>query len=139
MPSELLSSITGSGGGLSFAPDLTAPSSALSQNLPYRSITGINGSSGLTTAISLTGKYAVSWLKFEGLTSETITIKLTVDGVIIWNDTFTCQTSLQLLGNTSSSEVCVDGPYICNQSLLLEIQTATDTSVNLEYLARPIL
>ena len=129
------------GGGLpQLAPDLTYPGDRSNLNLrTYKEITGINASLGLTTALSLSGKFAISLLRFGGASAELMTVKLTVDGVIVWNDSYTGTSTQQyLLGNTSAG-AGVSETIECNTSFLLELQTATDTSVNLQYMARPIL
>jgi hypothetical protein len=144
MASELLSSVTASGGGngAALAPDLTFPSSLLDAGGFVR-VSGINPTAGLTTALSLTGKFVVDFLKFGTLLSESITIKLTVDGIVVWNDTFSITSSeVFLLGSSGSTDgagVRNSTSISCNSSLLLEIQTTTDTDVNFEYLARPVL
>ena len=132
--------INGGGGGLpQLAPDLTYPSSRLTASSTWQRIAAINASAGLTTALSLTGKYAVTYLLFRSLSSESVTVKLTIDGVVIWNDTFTTATTMALFGNNSSTGAGSEEVLQCNSSLLLEIQTATDTSIDLDYLARPII
>ena len=135
----LLNSIAGGGGNIKLAPDLTFPSS-LANASAIKSVS-LNPSTGLITALSLTGKFVVDTLLFVGMTVETVTIKLTVDGVVIWNDTFTAATTLYLLSQQSSTGSLPgsSSSFTCDSSFLLEIQTATDTSVFLEYLARPIL
>lgn len=107
-------------------------------------ITGIDSSGGLTTALSLTGKYAISSIGFQGLTSETVTVEMTIDGVVIFNDTFTSATSLSVLNSVSGTSIGTNnpatvGPVICESSLLLRIQTATASNLTLNYLVRPIL
>lgn len=119
------------------APDLSFPSGSLSGAAFYRVI--LDPSGGLTTALSLTGKFSVSFLEFANLTAEAITIQLTIDGTVIWNDTFTTSSKVILLGAREGSGGGTPQEIQCNSSLLLEIQTATDTSVVLSYLARPIL
>lgn len=134
------SSLTG-GGALRFAADLTWPSDKSSSANTYKTITAIDGSLGLVTALSLTGKFSVAALGFENMVNENYTVKLTVDGVVIWNDTVSVTTGdLWLLGPASSAITNTghDGVYICNSSLLLEIQSTTDTSVDLNYITRPI-
>lgn len=121
------------------APDLTRLSQQAGANDPYITITGINASAGLTTALSLSGRFSLSWLEFTNMTAENNTYKLTIDDVVIFNDTFSSPTSLMLIGATSASNQIVDGPYLVEKSLLLEVQTATDTSIDLNYLARPIV
>lgn len=127
------SSLGGGGALPSLAPQLTFPEDT---NISGEfSVTGINGSAGLVTALSLTDKWMVSFLEFENMTSELVTFKLTVDSVIIWNSTYSLVgTSKDLLGVTNFSE-----PVKCNSTFLLEVQTATDTNITLNYRARPIL
>lgn len=133
-----LSTVAGSGGALpKLAPDLTFPSdkSLLSNTIV---ITGIDGSSGLTTALSLTGKFAISFISLANFIAETSTVKLTIDGVVIWNDTYTTATgSSNFIGNAVTN--FQESPIQCDTSFLLEIATATDTDVELTYIARPIL
>ena len=142
MASSLLSSVTGGGGsGVQLAPDLTFPSS-INSAAGSITITAIDGSSGLVTALSLSGKFIIDLLKLEDLIVEAITVKLTIDGVVIWNDSFTpTNTDLILLGSDSltGSGISSASSIACNASLLLELQTATDTDVDLTYLARPVL
>lgn len=127
------------GGGVlpQLAPDLTYPSNKAFSTTVYNEITGIDASGSLTVALSLTGKFTVSYLVFEDLTSEQITIKLTIDGDIVWNDTFTSGASQALLGNTTP--FVIPELYMCKSSFLLEVQTLTDTNISLIYQARPIL
>ena len=98
---------------------------------------GIDASAGLTTALSLTGKFAIDYLNFGGVLSENMTIKLTVDGTVIWNDTFVAGNANQLFFGGSSGGIAESAQ--CNSSLLLEVQMATDTDINLSYSARPIV
>ena len=144
MPSKLLSSITGGGGsaGVNLAPDLTFPSS-INAEAGVVSATGIDASSGLTEILSVTGKFIVDYMYLSALTAENLTVKLTVDGVVVWNSTFTSGTELALLGGHNGISLG-HGPsssasILCNSSLVLEVQTATDTSISFSYLARPIL
>ena len=130
------------GGGLpQLAPDLTYPGDRVNLNIrTYKQIAGIDATSGLTTALSLSGKFAISLLRFTNTTAELMTVKLTVDGVVIWNDSFNgLSTAGQYLLGNMSAGAGVSETVQCNTSFLLEIQTATDTTINLEYMARPIL
>jgi hypothetical protein len=131
----------GDGGLPRLAPDLTFPS-AKNSDLIAKEVTGINGSAGMVTALSLTGKFVISRLNFSSVLAETVTIKLTIDSVVIWDASFTASTTgIALIGGvaTSVSNPPLDFPIQCNLSLLLEIQTTTDTNVTLSYIARPIL
>lgn len=132
----LLNSIAGGGGLIKLAPNLTYPGD-LSAGSSITQIS-LNPSTGLITALSLTGKFAIDTLSFTTMIAETVTVKLTIDGVVIWNDTFTSGTSVQPLvqGNAAYGP----SPIItCDSSFLLEMQTATDTAVTFTYRARPIL
>lgn len=139
MADKTLSQVIGSSSGSipRLAPDLTYPSSTSSPGVVYKQITGIDASSGLTTALSLSGgKFYVGYLSFQDLTAENITIKLTVDGEVKWNDTYTSSTLETIFGNISTNVSELQG---CEDSFLLEVQTATDTDITLVYHARPIL
>lgn len=135
-----LSTVVGGASGLpQLAPDLTYPST-LSGSSGFVTVAGIDGSSGLTTALSLSGKFAIDLLYFAGLALESMTFKLTVDGVVIWNSSFSVSgTSLSLFGAFNSAANSTTSSMQCKNSLLLEIQTTSDTSVTLRYVARPIL
>ena len=117
--------------------DLDYPSTLLSGSAPYRLITNINASAGLTEILSLTGKYAICLLMLHDMTSEEITVKLTVDGEGKWNDTFTCNSQLALW-NDFSDPAALKPPFRVNESLSLELDTLTDTNVQLYYTAIPL-
>lgn len=135
-----MSQFFGGGGGAGFklAPDLTFPSDKFSGQHTYKQIYPINAVGSLTTALSLTGKWAVSWLKFGATTSETMTIKLTIDGVVIWNDTFVnTGVDMDLIGfDLNSTDPII---VVCDSTFLLEVQTTTDADIALSYVARPLL
>ena len=130
-----VNSITGDGGSLPrLAPDLSYPEN-LVIGVNYTRISGLDPTVGLITALSLTGKHSVEKLAFT-LSQEPITIKLTVDGIVIWNSSFSAPANfLHLIGYVNS----YTAPFQCESSLLLEIQTTADSTVTLDYLARPIL
>ena len=133
-----LNSLVGGSSFLKLAPDvggyISQTDSSISEKIL---ISGIDGSSGLTTAVSLTGKYAISYLRFSALSNESTTVKMTVDGEVIYNDTRSTIASNQwfIFGGESESLPF----FTCDSSFLLEIQTTSDSSVNLFYSARPIL
>ena len=125
------------GGGLpKLAPDLTWPTD-ISADLGYKSLALTLTPATYNTALSLTGKFSVGLINFVGLLGEQVDIRLTVDGVVIWNGGRVISSVFYLLGTTTSASY---RQYIsCNSSLLLEIQTATDTSCLFYHDARPIL
>ncbi|MCP4395676.1 MAG: hypothetical protein GY804_15620 [Alphaproteobacteria bacterium] len=122
----------------------------LKENLTYPStITGdiqtvvvSNTNLGLTTALSLVGKFSISLLNVLGITqTDTLTVKLTVDGDVIWNDDSTVQSTNRALwtGNETDNHLQARSPFGCDETLLLEVQTSTDSSVSLEYILEPIV
>ena len=126
------------GGGLPrLAADLLYPQNRAILGSQTYEITNIDASGGLTTALSLTGKYVINYISFKNVLLESMTIKLTVDGLVVWNSTFTAAAGTQSFigGNSSTS---IPEAISCNTSFLLEVQMATDTSIDLEFLARPI-
>jgi len=140
-----LSATSGGGGaGFKLAPDLNYISNNISSNQPFQRVTNIDGSSGFVTALSLAGKFAVPMLRFGDTLAESMSVRLTIDGTIIINDTFTATTNgITVVGGDTGAFGSVDFyegiTPVCNSSLLLEIQTTTDTDVTLQYIARPIL
>ena len=120
----------------SLAPDLTLPATSNSINNMLTNITGINPSAGLTTVLSITGtKGYIPFLSLYNLTSENYTIKLTIDGVVIWNDVKNVGSAItQFIGNGTTLDVA---PF--NDSFLFEVQSTTDTSISCQFLMRKIL
>ena len=120
------------GGNLpQLAPDLTWPSNQSSGQV---SLSGINVQGSLQPVFSLTGRRALSRIYVANLTTETATVKLTIDGVVVWNDTYTAPANINLLGING----VIPETYVAESSILFEMQTLTDTSISVAYLARPI-
>jgi hypothetical protein len=130
------SSLGASGSLPRLAPDLTLPATSNSPNNMLTNITGINPSAGLTTVISITGtKGYIPFLSLFNLLSENYTIKLTIDGVVIWNDVKNVgSATTQFIGNGATLDVA---PF--NDSFLFEVQSTTDTSISCSFLMRKIL
>jgi hypothetical protein len=136
--STTLSSLFGGGSGVTLAPDLDWPSSAIFTG-GIQQVT-FNPQGSLTEALGLTGKYAIFGLSLNDMTAETVTVKLTVDGIVIWNDVgYTSITEATLYGDLNNATKLWLTPFICNSSLSLEVQTQTDTSVTLKYLVKAIV
>lgn len=130
--------------GTSLAPDtnyianLTVPGDEISTYL----ITGnLDGTSGLVTAISLSGKFALYSLQIDNNLSEAYTLKLTVDGIVIWNSSKTLPIRSSILGSISVSidKLGYESPITCKSSILLEVSSASDASFRFNYLARPLI
>ena len=128
----------GLGGGLAkLAPDLSWPSASTTTGLPL-AISGVDVQGSLQTALTATGKFEFSYLRISSNTAEATTVKLTIDGVVIWNDVgFTPGTQI-FLYNANSSITTVEAPKLVETSFLLEMQTLTDTSITVNYGLRPI-
>ena len=138
----LIDNPVGGGGLPQLAPDLLYISENVTVNTGFKRV-ALNAVGALTTALSLTGgKFAISSIGFQGTAAEVMTVKLTVDGVVIINDTFTAtQYGICVIGapNGAPTNTLKDiGTITCN-SLLLQLQTTTDTNVLCSYIVRPIL
>lgn len=130
--------IVDGGGGVQLAPDLNFITDKPG-NQTTKEITGIDGSSGFATALSLTGKYAIYVLGFGDLINENVTVRMTVDGVIVYNSTgLAASNDMMLFGQIGGGNNQNDS-FVFETSLLLEIQTTTDNNCSLRYSARPIL
>ena len=133
------SSLGGGGGLPRLAPDLTWPADT-SGSSPQIILTGIDPSAGLTTVLSITGtKGYISLLYLSGCISENFTIKLTVDGTIIWNDVKNVTSAIAvLIGGINPSNFFYDSVSF-NDSFLLEVQSTTDTDIGCQYVLRKTL
>ena len=120
------------------APDIGRLGSQLN-NLPFIRLSGVDVSGSLQTVLSLSGKFALGMMRFSNTLSESMTIKLTIDGVIIFNDTFTVDASGVVVYGDTTNIVNSSAYADVNSSLLLEAQMATDTSIDFEYVARPVI
>lgn len=140
MATKSLSQLVGGGDLPQLAPDLSFPADKANYLAPYKTVTAAVTAGVLSTVLSLTGKFAYSVGEFSSLIDEAITYKLTVDGVVIWNDVGGTGGTTQMLMNLTNTQGRGDtGLFVCNTSLLMEVQTTTDTSVTMAYLARPLL
>ncbi len=127
----------GGGSGFRLAPDLNYIANKASAITNAIRISSIDPSAGFATALDLEGKFYVTLLIFGNLnTSGTTDVKLTIDGVLIWDSSITnTSSSLAMFGSTSSTQEAM----YCESSLLLEVRKTDDSDIYLDYLARPIL
>lgn len=135
----LKTSSLGGGGGLPrLAPDLTAPTRWGGTNIRAE-LTGLNSGGSPITVLSITGSAGyISHAYFDVLTAGAQTIKLTIDGVVIFNDVWTTTvTAPTLIGGASLSTFFYD-PVSWRSSFLLEV-TSADTSFNFTYTYRRVL
>jgi hypothetical protein len=123
--------------GVTLGVDLTFPDDVFNRGHQTAAITT---SSSLGTVLSLTGKFIVDYLYISGQTAESTQIKLTVDSVVVWDDTSTSSTASQLIGTDGSiAGGITQASVVCENSFLLEMSKATDTAVTLDFLARAIV
>lgn len=136
-----LSAPGGGGGGLPLAPDLTYPADKQAIVI-YTNVSGIDASAGLTTLLSLTGKFSIASLLMTSLTANDIAqVRLTVDGIIIWNvDPVTNSASEAYIGGgITAANIHGLEDIRCESSFLFEMETDADTSIAMTYIARPLL
>ncbi len=128
-------SVTGAGANIpELDADLLFPSNNGQDG--FVSLTAIDATAGVNV-ISAYGKFSFPYLLLSGLpTSENITVNLTIDGNVIFNATFTPgNATLRLVGASNSTE---ESAYLVKESLLLYVQTTSDTNIGCQYLLRPI-
>lgn len=135
----LTENVGGGVGGFKLAPDLNYIANKASTASNAIRISSIDPSAGFATALDLEGKFYVTLLILGNLnTSGSTDIKLTIDGVLIWDSSITntnTSISLTMLGSTTSTQEAI----YCESSLLLEVRKTDDSDIYLDYLARPIL
>jgi hypothetical protein len=106
----------------------------------YIALTNLDATGSLTTVLSLTGKFMINLLYADGFTASDIDQwKLTIDGVVV-NDSdamTTASTTFRMYGNSIDGDQGI--AFMCDSSLLLEIEMTADTTINVYYIARPIL
>lgn len=142
MATKTLSQVLGggSGGGVLLAPDLDFPKNS-QFGLISTTVGGIDASGGLTTILSLTGKFQIQNLWMTLLVVDDInTVKLTVDGTVIWNvDPLVNSATESFIAMNATGEPHALESIICLTSFLFEMQMDSDTSITLNYVLRPIL
>jgi len=134
-----LSTVAGSGSGApKLAVDLTYPADRQASSVQFEQISGIDVSSGLASVLSGTGKFLILLLETQATTAESNTAKLTIDGVVIFNDSFTASTLANRFIGSSGSDAIAES-YLVESSFDFEYQTTADASISLNHLVRPIL
>ena len=138
MGTKTLISLVGSNALPRLAPDLTWYSSK-GTNTNVTIVSGINCTGGLTTVLSLTGAFFIHLLYLSLLTTNDIAaIKLTVDGVVIWNESgLSSNGTIEPFFGAVSMDNGVQ--FQCQESLLFELHCTADNSIQLSYYVRPIL
>lgn len=126
-------------GLINLAPDLTRLGNQAAGQA-YVSVIGIDTTGAPTNILTLAGHFSVSLLRLSGMLAENITVTLTVDGEIKFNQTFTANTTgVIVFGNASASNSYGPESFEVKASLTLDVEMATDTSINFDHLVRPIV
>lgn len=137
MTDKTLSQLIGGDSGIRLAPDLTSIQDRFIPASQFERISGIDVSSGLASIVSGTGKFIIHLLFVESTLVESMTAKLTIDGEVKINSTFTPDaTGVSVVGSNMTGAF-TEG-YIVDQSFDFEFQTTTDTSIDLRFTIRPI-
>tara|TARA_R110000850_G_scaffold154536_3_gene277992 strand:+ start:7400 stop:7810 length:411 start_codon:yes stop_codon:yes gene_type:complete len=111
------------------APDLLNLEQRLSSTAMYKRET-VTMVAGVESAIlTLTGKYAVAFLELRELVSESMTARMVVDGVEIWDSTITTGSAWALYNELSNQNFLP--PFQAASTLTLYLTTTTDTSVEI--------
>jgi hypothetical protein len=120
-------------------PDLNFPLDKANGSI-YVNTGTINATGSLTTILSLTGKFLIENLSLNDLIANNIAqIKLTVDGVVVWNvDPVSNSTAEPLIGKLIFNTDPLLEHIGCESSFLLEMQMDSDTDISLLYVVRPL-
>ena len=121
------------------APQLTFFSDKSGNTALYVVASGIDATGSLTTLLSLTGAFLIELLWIQDMVVDDLDhIRLTVDGVVIWNEDGLSAngTTETLIGRSTISEY---EKIICDASFLLEVEMSSDTAMTVIYIVRPIL
>ena len=131
--------INGGGGFYKLAPDLNRISEQKATGDGYKEI-NIDARGALTTVINLSGKWLLTNPFIYGAGNQVVTLKVTVDNIVIINDTFTVQNfRTAIVGVQGGITTQINDTYLyCDSNILVEFQTATANSVLFQYNARPI-
>jgi hypothetical protein len=82
-----------------------------------------------SAVLTLSDKYAVNYLELRGLIAESMTVRMEVDSVEIWNSTITTGSTWSLY-NTLADQNFLPA-FQVNSSLVLYLTTTTDTSIDM--------
>ena len=127
------------GPGTRLAVDLDFMETRAGTSVSYSSAL-VDASAGLTTLFSLTGKFYISWLGIGAvLANDMDHVKLTIDGVVIVDDDGMTVNATTIYCWGALDQDNGESDFMCNESLLFECETNTDTSVNASIGARAIL
>ena len=130
--------LTVEGVPIQLAPDLTMLEDKVSVAM-YTTLTGIVMVAGVEKEIlTMTGKFAVSYLELRALLLESMTIRMEIDGVEIWDSTRIMTSSNFPLWSVLADQNQL-GAFQVGSSLKLFLTTTTDTDVDLFYTARKVL
>jgi hypothetical protein len=113
------------------SPDLLALERRVNSTVMHEEVT-LTMVAGVENAIlTLTGKHAVSCLELSSLVAESMTVRLVVDTVEIWDATVTVAGTEWSLYNELAEQNILPA-FQVTSSLVLYLTTTTDLSVKLD-------
>lgn len=119
------------------APDLNVLSRRRDVKGNLNLLQNVDTTNSLTNVVNIMGKNVVQQLYLAGVGNGILRIRLTVDGELIWDDSLDIQsgsnTFIRLI-----NEVGLKEAYLFDESFVLEIHAASDTSINVGYSYRPV-
>ena len=146
MAAKTLSSIVGGSHGYRLAVDTNSYTDRTVGRYIFTQVTSIDTTAGLTEILGLSGKFIVILIELAALIANDLDkVKLTIDGVVIWNSTgITVNHTHSALISSSTSLISLNTyglgeAVIVDTSLSLEIEMNTDTAISINYVVRPIL
>jgi hypothetical protein len=120
--------LTVQGVPIQLAPDLLALERRSGGGVNMYEADVVTMVAGVENAIlTLTGKYAVSYLELRSLAAESMTVRLVKDSVEVWDSTITTGPNWALY-NTLGSQSSLPA-FQVGSELVLYLTTTTDTSI----------
>lgn len=123
---------------IKLAPDLDRLGDLTTTNNFVR-VTGIDTTGSPTEILGLSGKFAVSMLRISNAAAESVTISMDVDGDTIYSETFTMVPDLTIFAGNTGAAFLGEEAFQVNSTFSLKVQMAADTSIDFDYIVRPIL
>lgn len=121
--------LTVQGVPIQLAPDLLALERRSGGGVSMYEVDTVTMVAGVESAIlTLTGKYSTSYLELRSLVSESMRVRMELDGVEIWDSTITTGSTWSLYNAIADQNFLP--AFQVNSSLVLYLTTTTDTSID---------
>jgi len=135
-----LTSLLGQNAGVRLAPQLDYFSTRAASSVPYQQLGGLDITAGLTTVVSLTGKFEILgiWANLIGA-ADIDQIKMTIDGIVV-SDSDEWRGNTTVMNPYGASDMDNGlARFRCDESFLFQMEADSDASMTFTYSVRAIL